>query len=241
MKNECEKYEIVNRVGNNWHIHFNEPQESLCKGLLMSDLLQGAAAHEHYKTISFYAKKVETLREKAREMQYSDFVHLGECIGVQIFYLEQIGWTFYGLCLDNIVVVDDNVYIYIGASHLAKIYEKEDKTIYFTSPFKKQGNGGNGGNGGNVGNGGNGGNGGNVGKLFLSSEIMSISILPASVDYRCVYSSLGELLLYLINGNSDNRDNRDNRDNENGLESIRETKLYWFIHRCIYDKIMLFL
>jgi hypothetical protein len=211
---------------NTWYLHFEEPQQVLCKALLASNLLPGAICHKEYKILGFYAKNVVSLREKhvrgggggggGGEMNYSDFLRLSECIGIQLFHLEKLGWTFYGLLLDDILVVDGHVYIYVGENHLKQIFRDGDEgfgggvkggVIRFTAPFPK----------------------GLRGSLFLSPEIMEISALPSSVDYRCVYCSLGKLLLYLIKGG----------DGDGVLESIHDTKLYWFIQRCLRDKILL--
>lgn len=200
------KYEISHVYDGKWTISFQEPEEFLCKSLLFSTLLSGGVIHHFYKTLGFYAKKVVGLKENMRRMQYQDFVRLAKCISIQIFYLEKLGFTFYGLCLENILVIDDTTYIYIGGNHIKEIVNNQN--IYFTSPFQRRGNGGNGEN------------------IFLSSEIMSITSLPAYVDYRCVYSSLGELLLYLIG--------------KDGIEIVKDTKLYWFIQRSVKEKVLLF-
>jgi hypothetical protein len=110
------------KEGNKWFIHFEEEQEVLFKGLLFSRLLggDGGSVHRNYKTLGFYANNVVCLREKIfgsgskGSLNYNDFLRISECIGVQIFYLEKIGWTFYGLRLDEILVIDDSLYIFIG-------------------------------------------------------------------------------------------------------------------------------
>jgi hypothetical protein len=209
------------KEGNKWFLHFEEEQEVLLKGLLFSRLLggDGGSVHRNYKTLGFYAKNVVNLREKilgsgsgsgsGNSLNYNDFLRISECIGVQLFYLEKIGWTFYGLCLDEILVIDDCLFIFIGTSFLKKI--SEDGNISFTAPFKKVENG-------------------KSGKLFLSSEVIAIRELPGFINYKSVYSSLGKLLLYLVELGVEEG---------NGIESIRDTKLYWFIQRSIHDKILL--
>ena len=165
-------------------IHFDKPQEELLRGLLFCKFFRKCAIHNFYKTFEFESDvPAIRLREKIKGgmegvegvegvegMKYEDYVRLAQCIGVQIFYLEQLGYTFYTLDLDNILVVCNNIYIYIGGDYLKKISE-DGTTISFTCPFEKTG--------------------------FLSKEITEITILPCKVDYRCVYHSLASLILSL--------------------------------------------
>ena len=70
---------------------------------------------------------------------------------------------------------------------------------------------------------------------FSSPELLEIKSLPAEIDYRASYYSLGALIIfyltnkYLFLGNEVMRE----VDIEKCLQPFLNTKVYWFLKRCI--------
>jgi hypothetical protein len=53
--------------------------------------------------------------------------------------------------------------------------------------------------------------------IIIAPELVSLSTLPYNINSRCVYYSLGSLVSSCLHS----------------LEEIRDTKLYWFLMRCM--------
>jgi serine/threonine protein kinase len=74
---------------------------------------------------------------------------------------------------------------------------------------------------------------------FSNPEIMELTSLPSEINYKCSFYSLGVLVvLYLLNnfllvGNEIKRVD----EIENILRPIYNTKIYWFIKRCLEENI----
>jgi hypothetical protein len=74
---------------------------------------------------------------------------------------------------------------------------------------------------------------------FSSPELFKLTNLPAEVNYKCVYYSLGVLVVlcllnvYLLVGN----EIKTAKEIDVILTPIKGTKIYWFIKRCIHEDI----
>jgi hypothetical protein len=74
---------------------------------------------------------------------------------------------------------------------------------------------------------------------FSNPEILKLTTLPGSINYKCSYYSLGTLVVfcllkqYLLVGN----EVKSVEEIENIIGPLKNTKLYWFIKRCLDDKI----
>jgi hypothetical protein len=64
----------------------------------------------------------------------------------------------------------------------------------------------------------------NKNSLFHNPEIMSINELPCEINHKCIYYSLALLIKYCLFG-----------DVEHDLEPISNTKLFYFLERCLMD------
>ena len=62
----------------------------------------------------------------------------------------------------------------------------------------------------------------NKNSLFYNPEIMSINELPCEINHKCIYYSLALLIKYCLFG-----------DVEHDLEPISNTKLFYFLERCL--------
>ena len=138
-------------------------------------------------TISFTAEKVETLET------YLDSQHglLSEALCIkmidtltqQIKCLEAHKYAYYGHNIEDILVIDNNIFININPNTLLPI--NQDSTITFLSPFLKP--------------------------EFVSPLIKQITFLPTKVPFQEGYYSLATLVIYcllnvIVDINADNID-----------------------------------
>lgn len=127
----------------------------------------------------------------------------------QMNCLKKIGYGFYGFDISDILTID-NTFIFCRTQYLLPIIEDN---IIFYEPIKTP--------------------------YFSNPEIMKLTTLPSEINYKSSYYSLGVLaVLYLLNnyllvGN----EIKSVEEIENILIPIYNTKIYWFIKRCLEENI----
>ena len=200
--NATTSYKIT---GNRCVLSFHEPNEVFCRAFADSKLCGGITITQTFTQASFYAKNVCSLREllsqRREKLQYFECVKLAQCIGQQLFYLEKYAHTFSWLNLDNILVIDESSFIYIGIEQLMPV--DAFGRIWFTTPFSNK-------------------------QPHIAPEIKRLYILPSYVTYKAAYYSLGSLITFCLAVDDEKSTKMPLR-----LEFMADTKLYWFILRCI--------
>ena len=68
--------------------------------------------------------------------------------------------------------------------------------------------------------------------LFNNPEILQIQELPAKINHKCIYYSLGLLIIYCMFGKFKVEKEKEMEISEN-IKSISSTKLYFFLERCL--------
>lgn len=127
----------------------------------------------------------------------------------QMNYLKNIGYGFYAFDVNDILTID-NTFIFCRTQHLLPIIENN---FIFYEPIKKP--------------------------YFSNPEIIKLTSLPSEINYKCSFYSLGVLVvLYLLNnyllvGN----EIKNVEEIETILMPIYNTKIYWFIKRCLEENI----
>ena len=143
--------------------------------------------------------------------------------------------TILGYNPDNIIVINDHIFAYIGSELIGKI--EEDKTALISYPFTPQ-------------------------DFFVSPELLTIKELPSYIHYKTAYFSLGCLSLYTLLSDSEfyteyikqeqkqeqeqkpeqkpeqkQKQEQEqvpiNLDNLLKTHPIKNTKLYWLLSRCL--------
>ena len=128
----------------------------------------------------------------------------------QMNYLKTYNYGFYGFDMDDIIVIDNTVFIFAGTSHLQNLI---NDSIFFYTPI-------------------------NI-PYFFNPELINIDCLPSEINYKACYYSLGVLVVYslfnnyLLVGNEIKND----LDIESILKPIYNTKLYWFLKRCLLNPV----
>ena len=133
----------------------------------------------------------------------------------QIAYLEENLLAFYGYDLDDIIVINEDTFFIVNTKCMAKI-DAKDKCIFFYKPIEKP--------------------------YFSNPELNKLTKLPAKLDYRSGYYSLGALILFC---STNIYIFSELKEIDAILSPIYYTKLYWFLKRCFHEKseerIMLFI
>jgi hypothetical protein len=123
----------------------------------------------------------------------------------QMTYLKTMNYGFYGFGANDILVVD-NVFLFCNTQYLFPL--QEDNFIFIEPIFKP---------------------------YFSSPEIIKLTILPSEINYKCCYYSLGVLVVfcllnnYLLVGN----ELKSAEEIEDIIKPFLNTKIYWFIKRCL--------
>lgn len=161
------------------------------------------------------AENVETLKaylfkKSQLKMSQSKCIKMIDELTKQIIYLKKTGYGFYGFDLNDIVVIDEDKFIICNSNFLLPI---QDNQIWFYSPIKKP--------------------------YFMDLEINKLTTLPSKIDYRCAYYSLGVLLVFcLLNNNLlVGNEQKSVEEVESILSPLKNTKIYWFLKRCLDSNI----
>ena len=124
----------------------------------------------------------------------------------QLIYLNKLGYGFYGLDMDNIIIID-NTFIFCSAQYLLPLVNND---ILFVSPINNP--------------------------TFSNPELFKLTSLPSRINLKCFYYSLGSLVTFLLlNKNLLVSNTPEQIDNI--FRPINNTKIYWFLKRCLDDDI----
>jgi hypothetical protein len=133
-------------------------------------------------------KKSQKNTNKIDRLPHSILLKMIYYLSKQLSYLiTNHGKCFYTYEPNNIIVIDDNIFLCISQEHLTDI---KNNDIYIYSPISTS-------------------------NLYLSPELSSAKILPIIINYKTIFYSLGLLV------------------SENLSSGISETKLNYFLERCL--------
>jgi hypothetical protein len=182
---------------------------------LLYKLIKNRISSSHFddesQSIFFSAEKVVTLKNYLLEKPISH----GKCVKLideltnQINELKEIGYGFYGFDMEDILTIDDN-FIFVSTKYL-QVLEEESFIFYF--PIKQS--------------------------YFTNPEIVKLTILPSKINYKCIFYSLGLLVIFcLLNINLlVNNEIKSEKEIENFIYPLKNTKIYWFLKRCLKEDI----
>lgn len=167
-------------------------------------------------TICFTAEKVETLEtyldSQPGLLSEALCIKMIDTITQQIKCLEAHKYAYYGHNIEDILVIDNNIFININPNTLLPI--NQDNTITFLTPFLKP--------------------------EFVSPLIKQITFLPTKVSFQEGYYSLATLVIYcLLNVIIDINADKEIDNIDTILKPIFYTKTYWFLKRCLKQNILL--
>jgi hypothetical protein len=170
-----------------------------------------SAYHDNETDAMFFsAENVRTfnqyiLESNDHKLELKRCIKMMDDLTKQMTYLKTMNYGFYGFGANDILVVD-NVFLFCNTQYLFPL--QEDNFIFIKPIFKP---------------------------YFSSPEIFKLTILPSEINYKCSYYSLGVLAVfcllnnYLLVGN----ELKSAEEIENIIKPFLNTKIYWFIKRCL--------
>jgi|UniRef100_A0A6C0IN56 hypothetical protein len=197
----------------NGNIEFNTTQKILIDSFIKSGLLNNAIAEDNYKNVYFKCSSMCLLQDVYETLKPINIYKIIYDISTQMRYLlEDENSVFIGFDPRHILVVNDNTYLYINGTHLAKIDKQENIEIKYPP---------------------------NSEDFILAPELYEISELPCKINYKCSYYSVGILYLYMFKTmETKNMQKIDTNDVEEISQllktlSINHTKIFYFLQRCL--------
>jgi hypothetical protein len=180
-------FKIIQENPYKFTIQFNVSSEALIKSITKSRIILGATSTNNYRSLTFSAATIKTFVEYQqhhhtiygnKQLTIQNASKMLAHLAVQLDALiSSSSKTFIGYNPENIIVIDDNKFIYLSNEYLHDI-EEETENITLTYPFTEK-------------------------DFFLSPELKKINILPSKVHYKTSYYSLAVLILYAHTGESE--------------------------------------
>jgi hypothetical protein len=207
-----ELYESITKTDILLHAFHNEAESEL-KSELKSELNNDQLEEA---SISFTAETVKPLSTflKKGKLTNQETIKMIHDLSKQIAYLETNLLAFYGYELDDILVINEDTFFIASIKCLKKI--DKTKCIYFYNPIDIP--------------------------YFSNPELNELTKLPAKIDYRSSYYSLGALILFC---STNIYIFSELKETDTILLPIYYTKWYWFLRRCFLQdskqRILLFI
>lgn len=170
-------------------IEFTISSESLINSMIKTKQIIGTSINDDNTSLTFRASSIKSLKKyisKRENITYDNTLKLIWDLTKQLHYLITIEHEcFYEYIIENIIVIDDDKFIYISNEDLLKL-SKTNK-IQFTKPFNREG--------------------------FISPEILKINKIPSELNYKTIYYSLAVLAVYFLFDKNINNNDLSNEEN----------------------------
>jgi hypothetical protein len=199
-------------------IELNIPNDILIKSL--KQIIIGATVSSNFKTIRFKASSIKTYQQfkeeqhdknKVKNLRIRTVAKMFINMVNQLKYLITHDKSFIGYSPENIIVIDDNKFIYLSNEHLTSI---QNNMIELTFPFTER-------------------------DFYLSPEQEKITELPSTIHYKTAYYSLANLIIdALFPFCQGEEEGEDKKDFINKLENsfIKDTSLYFTLKNCLVEE-----
>ena len=192
-------------TGNRCILSFQEPDEIFCRALADSKLFGGITITQTFTQVSFYAKSCCSLRELLSQRR--EKLQYFEGVKMAQCIGQQLFYLEKYAHTFSWFNLDDIIVI-DESSFLCIALEQLMPVdafgrIWFTRPFSNK-------------------------HPHIAPEIQRLKTLPSYVTYKAAYYSLGSLITFCLAEDDEKSTKMQLR-----LEFIADTKLYWFLLRCI--------
>lgn len=107
----------------------------------------------------------------------------------------------------NDILVIDDIFMFCSPQYLLPLV---NESIIFYTPIKQP--------------------------YFSNPELYNLKSLPSEISYKCCYYSLGSLVIYCLL-NAYIKSVEENEEIEKVIQPLYNTKIYWFIKRCLNSNI----
>jgi hypothetical protein len=133
------------------------------------------------------------------------------------YLIEKESKTIIGYHPNEIMIIDDDKFIFLGSELISKINSDENCNAIISYPFSTS-------------------------DFFVSPELLKITIIPSSFHFKSSYFSFGCLIIFSLLGDdefyTDYLNHRDSKKIIDVLENhhIKKTRIYWLISRCLREE-----
>jgi|UniRef100_A0A6C0DSG5 hypothetical protein len=146
---------------------------------LLNDRLPGSyivSVNKEPLAINFFSKSVKPLSYycKKRLVDYYMAINIIRDLYNQHIFVSKYGYGFYYIDLDDIIVIDNSIFLYINSQ---VVKEFRNGQLMFFSPFNRTAQ-----------------------HAFYAPEILVLQSIPAKLSHKCFYYSLGALAIYCLFG-----------------------------------------
>jgi hypothetical protein len=217
----------IKKENNIYQLEFKTSNYQLVNSLLKTRIIQGGSTDETYKRIYFKADQVKTLKQYKNDkkmitgkhvLSVSDIAKLIRCLVTQLNYLIEIeSHTVLGYNPEEVLVINDTTFAYIGTELIEKI-DEDSKCIMISCPYSTK-------------------------DFYFSPEVLAIKEIPSYIHFKTSYFSLGLLIIYALLEEDEfyieyiNNDNKpSNILNVLNNHPIKNSKLYWLLSRCLVEE-----
>ena len=211
------------KINSTYIIEISAPNKALINSLVKTNIIQGASVTDDYKEIRFKVQSVKTLKtfiEEQIKIRGCEYLPINivalmiRSLVMQLSYLiSKESCTILGYSPENIVVINDKKFAFLGSEYVTEIDDNEITQIsypFFTNDF------------------------------FVSPEMLNINKLPSYIHYKTAYFSLACLIISTLLSSNDEfyKDYLKHQNPEKIIEHlnshpIKGTKLYWLLSRCL--------
>ena len=163
---------IISKNTNEDNIYkINLESSILIKNIKQTKLLVGLITSSKMNEFTFQAYSVTCLSDyiKKTNWSYQKSLQIISSLCKQIQILYKDGYCFYGLDINKIIVINENIFLQLSTEYLVPV---KNEYLTLAIPFSK--------------------------KIFISPEIANINSLPATIHYKSIYYSLSSLCCYLL-------------------------------------------
>lgn len=230
-----------------YEIQFKNPSEHLINSLIKTRILLGASASDNYKSLHFKASSVQKftdffLYNKVNNKVNNKVITINMAakiinnLATQLNYLISFSLqTFLGYNTENIIVINENTFIYLSSEHLLRINPKTQQVL-ISYPFTSA-------------------------DFFLSPELKKIKTIPSRVHYKTTYFSLAYLIVTILQKTKETQETQETKETQERISEtqktisetipnptsksniiqsldslpIKGTKIYWLLKRCLVE------
>lgn len=216
---------IKNEDNQSYTIEFKQPSRLLINSIIKSRLLTGTMITNDYKSLLFNALSIHTLesyqhdlnkRNNTPNLPYDAAMKMIFSLSKQIEYLlKNSNMSFYKFNKKNIVVIDEEIFIYLSNEDLT---ERENDLLLLTTTFDFD-----------------------INNNYFSPELLRVKTIPSRIHYKTIYYSLGLLLANSLS-NDDELIQIQSHTPDLLIEdkilhtvenAVGKSKIYYFLTRCL--------
>jgi hypothetical protein len=228
-------FSIMNNNNTSLTLSHNKLFKPLFNSIIETKLINNPTMltqNNETKSIVFKALSIEYFEQfkdrytkinGSNKLPYELLLNIIYSLSKQISYLlNNESKCFYKLDVSNILVIDDSKFIYLSYQDLKDV---KDKNIYIYTPISKT-------------------------QGYLSPELKISNSIPILISYKTIFYSLGSFILDNIDVSNQQiiQCSRSMTDKEfnpasdgqiqilNGINQIKDTKLYYFLKRCLCNE-----